>query len=437
MSTDVTNTRSDDQLREEFTGWLREHLPADWVAGIENDDDDALARGRAQLDQAAFLDEIGKAGWAMPSWEVEYGGAGLDRHQAAIVEEIKSEYEVPRSFNILGFGLAAPTIREYGTEDQKRRFLSGMARGEWWCQLFSEPGNGSDIAGLSSRALRDGDEWVVNGQKVWTSGAHIAKWGMLIARTDPDAPKHKGITYFLLDMEADGVEVRPLRQITGDAEFNEVFLNDVRIPDSCRLGPEGEGWSVAQTTLLNERVALSGAFGGGSAGRRRRRGGDDQQRRRPGFGDGTAEGMRGGGAVVQQLIHEAKDKGTWDDKVVRDRLMRMYIVGRISTLNMQRAAAQQKAGQPGPEGSIAKLFSTEFNMASQVLSVDLLGTPMAWEPDDTATAMRARAFLRSRGNSIEGGTSEIQRNIIGDRVLGLPREPDASKGLPWKDVPRN
>ena len=310
-----------------------------------------------------------------------------------------------------------------------------MAQGDWWCQLFSEPGNGSDIAGLSSRAVRDGDEWVVNGQKVWTSGAHMSKWGMLILRTNPDAPKHKGITYFVLDMEAEGVEVRPLRQITGDAEFNEVFMNDVRIPDAWRIGPENEGWSVAQTTLLNERVALSGAFGGGGARRRRRR--SERQSAERSFGDGTAEGMRGGGAVVAMLLGEAKDKGTWEDKVVRDRLMRMYITGRISTLNQQRAAAQRRAGQPGPEGSIAKLFSTEFNMAAQVLSADLMATPMAWVPDDTGTQMRVRAFLRSRGNSIEGGTSEIQRNIIGDRVLGLPREPDLSKELPWKDVPRN
>ena len=437
MTSTETTARTDDQLREEFTAWLRENLPADWVTGIENDDGDALAKARESFDQAAFISALGESGWAMPAWEVEYGGAGLDAKQAALIEEMKDHWELPRSFNILGFGLAAPTIREYGTEEQKQRFLSGMAKGEWWCQLFSEPGNGSDIAGLATRAIRDGDEWVVNGQKVWTSGAHFSKWGMLIARTNPDAPKHKGITYFLLDMQAEGVEVRPLHQITGDAEFNEVFLNDVRIPDSCRLGPENEGWGIAQTTLLNERVALSGAFGGGGARRRRRTTAPEGEKKKPTFGDGTAEGMRGGGAVVQLLIQEARENGTWENPVVRDRLMDMYITGRISTLNMQRAGAQRKAGQPGPEGSIAKLFSTEFNMAAQVLSVDLMATPMAWESDDKSSAMRARAFLRSRGNSIEGGTSEIQRNIIGDRVLGLPREPDVFKGQPWKDVPRN
>ncbi|MBK5224089.1 MAG: acyl-CoA dehydrogenase family protein [Acidimicrobiia bacterium] len=436
--------RTDDQIRDAVVGWLRENLPADWVAGIENGDDALFRKGQSQLDQRAFLRQIGEAGWAMPEWEVEYSGAGLSTDQAAIVEDLKDDYRVPRSFNILGFGLAAPTLRQWATEEQKQFFLSGMAQGDYWCQLFSEPGNGSDVAGLAMRAERDGDEWIMNGQKVWTSGAHMSKWGMLVARTNPDQPKHKGISYFILDMEAPGVEVRPLRQITGDAEFNEVFLTDVRVPDKWRIGPEGEGWSVAQTTLLNERVALSGAFGGGA--RRRRR-----PAAAPAAGSAPAKsterkdkprevgaGMVGGGAVMDGLIREAKSNGTWKNPVVRDRIVQLYITGRVSALNIQRAAAQRKAGgQPGPEGSIAKLFGTEFNMKAQVLSADLMVGPMAWEPDDGASAMRARAFLRSRGNSIEGGTSEIQRNIIGDRVLGLPREPDMSKGLPWKDVPRN
>jgi alkylation response protein AidB-like acyl-CoA dehydrogenase len=430
--------RTDEEIRDAVVGWLRENLPADWVAGIENDDEELFQKGRAQLDDRAFLRAIGEAGWAMPEWEVEYSGAGLPPEQAAIVEDVKDDYRVPRSFNILGFGLAAPTLRQWATEEQKRFFLSGMAQGDWWCQLFSEPGNGSDVAGLAMRAERDGDEWVVNGQKVWTSGAHFSKWGMLIARTNPDQPKHKGISYFILDMEAPGVEVRPLKQITGDAEFNEVFLTDVRIPDAWRIGPEGEGWSVAQTTLLNERVALSGAFGGAAARRRRR---PAPAAATPRSGDTTPRpvgaGMVGGGTVIDGLIREAKATGTWNDPVVRDRIVQLYITGRVSALNIQRAAAQRKAGQPGPEGSIAKLFGTEFNMKAQILSVDLMVGPMAWEQDDAASAMRARAFLRSRGNSIEGGTSEIQRNIIGDRVLGLPREPDLSKDLPWKDVPRN
>jgi len=430
--------RTDEEIRDAVVGFMRENLPADWIAGIENDDDDLWRKGRAELDDGDFLRAIGEAGWAMPEWEVAYSGAGLDSDQAAIVEEIKDDYRVPRSFNILGFGLAAPTLREWATEEQKQLFLGGMAQGEWWCQLFSEPGNGSDIAGLAMKAERDGDEWIVNGQKVWTSGAHMSRWGMLIARTNPEQPKHKGITYFILDMQAPGVDVRPLKQITGDAEFNEVFLSDVRVPDAHRIGPVGEGWAIAQTTLLNERVALSGAFGGGAQRRRRRPADDapkkqDDPRSRP-----VGAGMISGGTVIDGLIREAKATGKWNDPVVRDRIVDLYITGRVSALNIQRAAAKRKAGQqPGPEGSIAKLFGTEFNMAAQILSVDLMGGAMAWEEDDGASAMRARAFLRSRGNSIEGGTSEIQRNIIGDRVLGLPRDVDPFKGQPWKDVPRN
>ena len=289
-------------------------------------------------------------------------------------------------------------------------------------------GNGSDVAGLATRAERDGDEWVVNGQKVWTSGAHVSKWGMLIARSHPDQPKHKGITYFLLDMETPGVDVRPLRQITGDAEFNEVFLSDVRIPDSARLGPEGGGWAVAQTTLMNERVALSGAFGGGGA---------------PGAGGGAARRQARSAARprigADEVLGRARANGSWEDAAVRDRLVKLWGEGKLSVLNMQRAIAVRRAGgQPGPEGSVGKLYSTTYNMKLQVASVDIMGMEStAWAEDDAAAAMRVRGFLRSRGNSIEGGTSEIQRNILGDRVLGLPREPDASKDLPWKDVPRN
>jgi alkylation response protein AidB-like acyl-CoA dehydrogenase len=415
-----------DEVRE----WLQQNLPPAWVKAVEDDDEDALRAAQKGFDQQAFFRTIGASGWAQPSWEVAHGGKGLSAEDAAAVEEVKNEYRVPRSFNVLGFGLAAPTIREWGTEEQKAFYLSRLAQGDWWCQLFSEPGNGSDVAGLATRAEKDGDEWVVNGQKVWTSGAHMSKWGMLIARSHPDQPKHKGITYFLLDMESPGVEVRPLRQITGDAEFNEVFLSDVRIPDSARLGPEGGGWAVAQTTLMNERVALSSAFGGGGPG-------GGAARRRPAAGaEAPARRPRAG---ADEVIARARANGSWDDDVTRDRLSRLWIEGKLSVYNMQRAMAVRRAGgQPGPEGSVGKLFSTTYNMKLQVASVDNLGMQAtAWPEDDAENGMRVRAFLRSRGNSIEGGTSEIQRNILGDRVLGLPREPDASKDLPWKDVPRN
>jgi alkylation response protein AidB-like acyl-CoA dehydrogenase len=414
----MTTTAAADELLD----WLRTALPEGWIDSIDRDDEDGFKAARTRLDDNQFLKDIGAEGWAMPQWSRANGGRGIDDPaELRAVDELKNRYRIPRSFNILGFGLAAPTILQWGTEEQQAYFLPRMAQGDWWCQLFSEPTNGSDVAGLGTRAVRDGDEWIVNGQKVWTSGAQISRWGMLIARTSPDQPKHKGITYFVMDMKAPGVEVRPLRQITGDAEFNEVFMNDVRIPDAWRIGAEGEGWAVAQTTLMNERVALSGAFGpGGGAAARRPGGGGGQAPQNP----------------ITTLLVTAQLRG---DKVLEDRVARLLSQGRSMTYTMQRAIGARRAGgQPGPEGSITKVFGTEYNQRLQNTIIDAAGMHgVAWLPDDGAAALRARAFLRSRGNTIEGGTSEIQRNILGDRVLGLPREPDVSRDLPWKDVPRS
>jgi alkylation response protein AidB-like acyl-CoA dehydrogenase len=400
-------------VRTEFLSWLQEHLPAGWIEAVDNGDDAALAKARTGFDSQKFLEEIGVAGWAQPTWPKEYGGGGFDVAQAREIEELKNQYKVPRSFNVIGLGMGAPTIMQWGSEELKKRYLPAMAQNkEIWCQLFSEPGAGSDVAGLATRAVRDGDEWVVNGQKVWTTLAHIASFGLLVARTNPDAPKHTGLSYFIVDMHAPGVEVRPLKQITGDAEFNEVFFTDVRIHDSHRLGAEGDGWAVATTTLMNERVALSG---GGSSG-----------------------GENVGGGPVDELVSFAKQNGAWDDANIRQRLIQAVIEGRVLKITNYRAAAKRKAGAAGPEGSVTKLFQAEYNQRLQNLAVDILGAKgMAWPADDSATNMRIRGFLRSRANTIEGGTSEVMRNILGDRVLGLPREPDASKGVPWKDVPRS
>jgi alkylation response protein AidB-like acyl-CoA dehydrogenase len=409
-----------DDTMAELDEWLRAYLPAGWMEAVDSGDEEAFSRVRSQLDDAAFLQAIGRAGWAQASWPEAYGGRSLDPAEATQVEERKNHYRLPRSFNLLGFGLAAPTIMQWGTEEQKRYFLTRMAQGEFWCQLFSEPGNGSDVAGLATRAVRDGDEWVINGQKVWTSGAQMAQRGMLIARSDPEAPKHKGITYFACDMTDPAVDVRPLRQMTGDAEFNEVFLTDVRIPDAWRIGPVGGGWAVAQTTLMNERVALSGALGpgGGAAASR---------------GRNALPGMARSGPL--QLLRELDPSAA----VQKDRLASLLVESRVAGYNGARSAARRRTGQvPGPEGSVGKLFGTELNQRVQVAAVDALGlSGTAWDPADAETWGRVRTFLRSRGNSIEGGTSEIQRNILGDRVLGLPREPDPSREAPWKDVPRN
>ncbi|MHB1444441.1 MAG: acyl-CoA dehydrogenase family protein [Acidimicrobiales bacterium] len=404
---------TEEQLRDRVVSWLRDNLPHDWVEAIDSGDEKLLSQARPQVDFNQWCARLGEAGWATPTWPKEYGGGGLEPGQARVVNEELARYKVPRSFNVIGIGMGGPTIMQWGSEELKLRYLPPMAQHkEIWCQLFSEPGAGSDVAGLSTRAERDGDEWVVNGQKVWTTLAHMASFGMLVARTDPDAPKHKGLTYFVVDMHAPGVEVRPLKQMTGDAEFNEVFFTDVRIPDSHRLGPVGEGWAVATTTLMNERVALSGA--------------------------GSSGGDNVGGGPVDALVAAAKASGAWSDPILRQRLVQAMIESRVLKITNFRSAAARKSGRPaGPEGSITKLFQAEHNQRLQNLAMDVLGSSaLAWD-QGSPIGGSVRGFLRSRANTIEGGTSEVMRNILGDRVLGLPREPDPSRNAPWKDIPRS
>jgi len=415
-----------EQLREQTLVWLREHLPAGWMDALDADDMRAWSKLRSELDYEAWCTVLGEAGYATPTWPVEYGaGLSLSPGQAKHVNEVLNQYRVPRPFNLIGIGMGGPTLIAWGTEEQKQRLLRPMAANqEIWCQLFSEPGAGSDVAGLATRATRDGDEWVVTGQKVWTTLAHLSRWGMLIARTNPDVPKHKGLTYFVLDMQAPGVDIRPLVQITGDAEFNEVFMEGVRIPDSMRVGPEGEGWRVAITTLMNERIALSGA--------------------------GSLSGDATGGSPVEKLIARHSPVA---DPLDRQRLARLFIEERLIRLNNQRAAARRKSGgEAGPEGSITKLMQAEFNQRLQNLAIDLEGSAaMAWEGEgfvehgvigftssggDSSREI-VRTFLRSQANTIEGGTSNVMRNILGERVLGLPKEPDNSRDAAWRDVPRS
>ncbi|MDH3753669.1 MAG: acyl-CoA dehydrogenase family protein [Acidimicrobiia bacterium] len=385
-----------------------------FLAGMPDDADMFAFRG-AQFD----------AGLAVVHFPEGKGGLGLSpKMQGVVADELRSS---PHSYhdlavNPIGIGMGMPTVLTHGTDEMHERFLRPCFTGEEiWCQLFSEPGAGSDVAGLASKAELDGDEWIVNGQKVWTTLAHRSRWGMLVARTDPDQPKHKGLSYFVIDMHADGVETRPLYQITGEAEFNEVFMTDVRIPDSMRLGERGDGWRVAITTLMNERVALGG---GGSP--------------------------RGGGAIALLTDVWEKNQPPADSPeytVWRDRVADLWVKAEVLRLTTARARVAAQVGVPGPEGSVGKLMSAELNKDIFEAVLDLHGADgMIFEagyPLERAenaamyTIDNKKSFLRSRANSIEGGTSEVMRNILGERVLGLPGDIRVDKDIPWTEVPRN
>jgi alkylation response protein AidB-like acyl-CoA dehydrogenase len=370
-------------------------------------------------DSVTFLGAQYDRGLAWVHFPEGYGGLGLSpKHQKAINEAI-SAAGGPNSFyrNPIGYGMCGPTVIEWGTEEQKQRYLRPLFTGEEiWCQLFSEPGAGSDFAGLSSRGVRDGDEWVVNGQKVWTTLAHVSKWGLLVVRTDPEAVKHAGLTAFVVDMEAPGVEVRPLRQITGEAEFNEVYFTDVRIPASEMLGESGDGWRVSLTTLMNERVAIGGTIP-----------------------------PRGSGAIASAVELWASLPAERKDTATLDELMKLWIRAEVLRLTNLRSSQLRKAGAPGPEGSVGKMASADLNKATYAFCMHLLGAEGmlygTYEMTRPEIAMGAdslqKAFLRSRANSIEGGTSEVMRNILGERVLGLPGDARVDRDVPWSQVPRN
>ncbi|MYR43507.1 acyl-CoA dehydrogenase family protein [Streptomyces sp. SID5910] len=373
----------------------------------------------AGTDRLDFLRARFDAGLAWVHYPEGLGGLGAPRSLQAVVDAELAAAGAPdndpRRIGI-GLGMAAPTILHYGTDEQKRRLLRPLWTGEEvWCQLFSEPGAGSDLAALGTRAVREGDTWVVDGQKVWTSSAHLARWAILIARTDPDVPKHRGITYFLCDMTDPGVEVRPLRQITGEAEFNEVFLTGVRIPDAMRLGDIGDGWRVAQTTLNNERVAIGGT-----------------------------PIPREGGMIgkIAETWRERPDLRTPD---LHQRLLGLWVEAEVARLTGVRLRQQLAAGQPGPEGAGMKLNFARLNQEISGLEVELLGeegllyddwTMRRPELVDFTGRDAGYRYLRSKGNSIEGGTSEVLLNIVAERVLGLPAEPRTDKDVAWKDLAR-
>ncbi len=387
-------------------------------------DDLVTAYPPKTTDPVTFLGQQFDRGLAWVNFPEGEGGLGLPPADQLYAMRRLGSLGAPSSIarNIIGNGMVAPTLIVHGTEEQKQRFLRPLFTGEEiWCQLFSEPGAGSDVAALSMRAERDGDEWVLTGQKVWTTLAHVAAFGLLIARTNPDVPKHKGITAFLVDMRAPGVEVLPLYQATGEAEFNECFFNEARVPDSRRLGGVGEGWGVSITTLMNERVSIGGTV--------------------PPRGSGLI------GEAMRIWRRQWSDRGDAHAMSVRSELLQAWVRNEVTRLTNWRASDLRRAGTPGPEGSVAKLSFAEENQRTSELCVDLLGAqgmlygsnyPLI-RPTESAMAggdLR-KIFVRMRANSIEGGTSEVMRNIIGERVLGLPGEPRADKDLPWKDVPRS
>jgi alkylation response protein AidB-like acyl-CoA dehydrogenase len=395
----------------------------DATTGLDCRIDDLLASHPPGVtDAVTFLGAQFDAGLAYVQFPEGYGGLGLTPALQGHIDARLQAAGAPSAFrrNPIGFGMGAPTVLTYGSDDQKRRYLRPLFSGEHiWCQLFSEPGAGSDVASLATRAVRDGDEWVVTGQKVWTSMAHLARYGLLLTRTDPDAPKHAGMTYFVVDMQAPGVDVRPLRQMTGEAEFNEVFLDEVRIPDRERLGHVDEGWKVAMTTLMFER-----------------------------FNTGENK-PRGTGAIASALgAWQARhDTTSPAARTLKDRLVRCWVDAELHRLTNLRAAQKRDQGTPGPEGSVGKLQMANLNQAVFDLAVDLVGAdgllyPSGYEmtrPDTMgfdAGADPMRSLLRAQANSIEGGTSDIMRNILAERVLGLPADVRTDKGVPWSQVPR-
>jgi alkylation response protein AidB-like acyl-CoA dehydrogenase len=370
-------------------------------------------------DAVTFLGAQFDRGLAWVHFPEGHGGLGLNPKLQRIINErvFAAGAPNPNYRNPIGYGMCGPTVVVWGSEEQKSRYLRPLFTGEEiWCQLFSEPGAGSDFAGLSSRGVQDGDEWICNGQKVWTTLAHLSRWGLLVVRTAPEAVKHAGLTAFVVDMQAPGVEVRPLRQMTGEAEFNEVYFTDVRVPNKEMLGKPGDGWRVSLTTLMNERVSIGGSI--------------------PQKGSGAVSHLV---QTWQKLPEDRKDSATLDE------VMKLWTRAEVLRLTNIRANQNRKLGDPGPEGSIGKMASADLNKDIYAKVIDLMGADGmlygSYEMVRPETAMGfetlQKAFLRSRANSIEGGTTEVMKNILGERVLGLPGDVRVDRDKPWSDVPRN
>jgi alkylation response protein AidB-like acyl-CoA dehydrogenase len=403
---DFNDSPEETAWRSECRAWLEANAPAVVTTGdrdpgsFEPTGDDYLERARRW--QSMKFD----AGFARITWEPEFGGRNGTTMQQIIFSQEEARYAVPTEVFVIGLGMIAPTLRACGTEQQQQRYLTKLLRGEEiWSQLFSEPGAGSDVASLSTTAVRDGDEWVINGQKVWTSGAQYSDYGEIVCRTNPEAEKHKGITAFIVDMRAPGITIKPIKQINGGSGFNEVFFDDVRVPADHVLGDVHEGWSVAITTLMNERVAIGSGGGGGGRG------------------------------TVQDLIDLARRRGRNTDPLVRQRLADLYTKSRIQKFSGMRALTAASQGKvPGPEGSIGKLFGGRVLTEMGELAIDLVGAAAVARVDDDYRWHKP--MLGAPAAHIAGGSDEVMKNIIGERVLGLPGEPRVDKGVPWRDVLR-
>jgi alkylation response protein AidB-like acyl-CoA dehydrogenase len=398
------------------SAWVVENVPPHWRDAADRGGAAAIREVRSRREYEEWYPVFGGSGLVAPAWPVDYGGLGVSPAIARAIEAELRRYNLGR-LNPLGLNLAAPALFAFGTEEQRLRFLPPIVRNkEMWCQLFSEPGAGSDLASLATRAVLDGDTWVITGQKVWTTWAHLADFAVLLARTDGDVPKRDGLTYFLLDLHQPGVGIKPLRHMGGEIDFNEVFLEGARVPDDQRVGEVGAGWKVANATLSGERQMVSGAGSGGVD--------------------------RIGGSGVGRLVDIVR-ANSGSDPIIRQELMRLYTEERIRDWTNQRVRAQVKAGRsPGPESSVGKLHQSVLNQRIQLLATDLLGThAMAWSSDESGYAaslpFEVKGMFRSRANTIEGGTTEVNKNIVGERVLGLPREPDPWRGVAWRDVPRS
>ena len=397
-----------EEFRLKVRTFLDDHTPKRTKPRADGGDDyDARAvdLDRARQFQAALYD----AGLAGLTWPKPYGQGLTAEHQRVFNEEAAGRL-LPTAPYTIGLGMVIPTILEFGTDEQKERYVAKALRGEEiWSQLFSEPGAGSDVASLQMRAERDGDEWIINGQKVWTTGAHYSQFGAVITRTNLDAPKHKGITMFIADLQGPGVEVRPLRQMTGGSSFNEVFFHDVRVPHDAVIGQVDDGWRCAIAMLMNERVAI-GAGGGGA--------------------------RTGAGGGIKDLVALAKTRGVIDDPVVRQGIVDVYIRQRILGFIGQRTRAALKTGKaPGPEGSVAKLAGALLGRRQSDLAISIAGPAgVAWPDDDRRGNKWAMSVLQAPAGRIAGGTDEVQRTIVGERVLGLPKEPQVDRDIPFREV---